>query len=237
MKGRKPEAYEILPVSRTKAEARHYYDRISRIYEYLTRAFERKFAEMALDRLSVEEGETVLEIGFGSGYCLQRIARSVGGGGQVNGIDISSGMITVTKRKLDNAGLEGRVHLIQGDAENLPYSSNALDAVFMSYTLELFDTPEIPRVLEEVKRVLRPGGRLAVASMSKAGGGSIMLRLYEWAHTRWPKHADCRPIYAEQSLSDAGFRIETKDIFKKYGLPNEIVVAIKAGNLREHNSD
>lgn len=224
---RRSAAREILPVSRTKAEARHYYDRLSRIYEYLTRAFERKFAEMALDRLSVEDGETVLEIGFGSGYCLQRIARSVGEGGRVYGIDISSGMITVTRRKLDNVGLEGRVYLMQGDAEHLPYRSNAFDAVFMSYTLELFDTPEIPRVLEEVQRVLRPGGRLAVASLSREGSGSVMLRLYEWAHTRWPKHVDCRPIYVEQSLSDAGFKIETKEIVKKYGLPNEIVVAVK----------
>ena len=222
------EAREILPVSRTKAEARHSYDRISGIYEYLTRAFERKFAELALDRLSVGAGETVLEIGFGSGYCLQRIARSAGEGGRTCGIDISSGMIGVTRRKLDNARLLGRVSLMQGDAENLPYTDNAFDAVFMSYTLELFDTPEIPRVLEEVKRILRPGGRLAAASLSKEGGGSIMLRLYEWAHTRWPKHADCRPIYVEQSLSEAGFRIETKDIFKKYGLPNEIVVALKS---------
>ncbi|UCG82930.1 MAG: methyltransferase domain-containing protein [Dehalococcoidia bacterium] len=222
------EAQEVLPVSRTKTEARHYYDRISRIYEYLTLAFERKFAEMALERLSVEEGDTVLEIGFGSGYCLQRIARSAGEGGRVYGIDISSGMIAVTRRKLSRAGLEGRVCLMQGDAENLPYSDNAFDAVFMSYTLELFDTPEIPRVLEEVKRVLRPGGRLAAASMSREGGGSLMLRLYEWAHTRWPKQADCRPIYVEKSLSDAGFEIETKSIFKKYGLPNEIVVAMKS---------
>jgi len=223
------EAREILPVSRTKAEARHYYDRISRIYDYLTRAFERKFAEIALDRLSVEEGETALEIGFGSGCCLQRIARSVGERGRVYGIDISLGMITVTRRKLDNAGLRVRVNLIQGDAESLPYSDSTFDAVFMSYTLELFDTPEIPRVLEEVKRVLRPGGRLAAASLSRASGGSVMLRLYEWAHTRWPKHADCRPIYLEQSLSDAGFKIETKEIVVKYGLPNEIVIAVKAG--------
>ena len=225
---RRPEAREILPVDRTKAEARYYYDRISGIYEYLTRAFERKLAEMALDRLSVEDGVTVLEIGFGSGYCLQRIARSVGEGGRVYGIDISSGMIAVTRRKLDNAGLKGRVHLMQGDAENLPYSDSAFNAVFMSYTLELFDTPEIPRVLEEVQRVLRPGGRLAVASLSRENGGSAMLRLYEWAHTRWPKHADCRPIYVEQSLSDAGFKIEKKEIVKKYGLPNEIVVAVKS---------
>jgi len=223
------EAREILPVPRSKAEAGRYYDRISRIYDYLTLAFERRFAERALKSLMVTGGETVIEIGFGSGYCLQRIAESVGETGVAHGIDISSGMIKVTGRRLSRAGLTGRVHICRGDAANLPYTDNAFDAVFMSYTLELFDTPEIPGVLEEVQRVLKPGGRLAVASMSRAAGGSVILRLYEWAHTRWPKYADCRPIYSEQLLSQAGFRIETAEIVKSYGFPNEIVIALKAG--------
>lgn len=43
-----------------------------------------------------------------------------------------------------------------------------------------FDTPEIPKVLEQIKRVLKPEGRLVVVSMSKENGESIFLRLYEW---------------------------------------------------------
>ena len=59
----------ILPVPRTRGEARQFYDRVSRFYDCLAGTFERKYAEMALERLSVEEGEIVLEIGFGSGHC------------------------------------------------------------------------------------------------------------------------------------------------------------------------
>ena len=90
----------ILPVPRTRGEARQFYDRISRFYDCLTGTFERKYAEMALERLSVEEGEIVLEIGFGSGRCLGRIAQSVGQTGKACGIDISGGMLEVTKRRL-----------------------------------------------------------------------------------------------------------------------------------------
>jgi ubiquinone/menaquinone biosynthesis C-methylase UbiE len=64
----------ILPVTRSKEDAKQYYDHISRVYDYLTGAFERKYAVMAVERLSVEEGETVLEIGFGPGHCLKRLA-------------------------------------------------------------------------------------------------------------------------------------------------------------------
>ena len=224
--GNQPKASEILSVPRTKEEAKRFYDRISPVYDYLTAAFERKFAERALERLSVGEGETVLEIGFGSGYCLQRIAESVGKTGKAHGLDISSGMLEVTKRRLDKAGLTDRVQLYRGDAANLPYGDNTFDAVFMSYTLELFDTSEIPRVLEEVKRVLKHGGRLGVVSMSKENGESTLLRLYEWAHKKWPRYLDCRPIYVEQSLRDAGYEITAKEKVSLFGLPSEIVIAV-----------
>ncbi len=217
----------ILPVPRSKEEAKRLYDRISWFYGYIPVAFERKYTEMALERLCVQEGETILEIGFGSGYCLKRIAQSVGQTGKAYGIDISSSMLEVTKRRLERAQLIARVELYCGDATKLPYGDNTFDAAFMSFTLELFDTPEIPKVLEEVKRVLRPAGRLGVVSMSREDGGSTLMRLYEWVHMKWPKYVDCRPIYLEASLIEAGYKIESKQKGRLIGLlPWEIVVAV-----------
>jgi demethylmenaquinone methyltransferase/2-methoxy-6-polyprenyl-1,4-benzoquinol methylase len=218
----------ILPVSRTKEEAKQFYDRISKVYDYFTGPFERKYAIMALEHLAIEEGETVLEIGFGPGYCLTRIAQSVGQTGKAFGIDISTGMLTVTRRRLEKARLIDRVELYCGDAVDLPYGDNTLDAAFMSFTLELFDTPEISGVLEEVKRVLKPAGRLGVVGMSKEDGESALLRLYEWFHKKWPKYVDCRPIYVERALWDAGYEITRKEQVKVFGLPGEIVVAVKS---------
>jgi ubiquinone/menaquinone biosynthesis C-methylase UbiE len=217
----------ILPVSRTKGEARRTYDRISRYYSYLAGPFERKYAEMALERLSIRKGVTVLEIGFGTGHCLKRIAESVGPKGNTCGIDISTGMIEITKKGLEEADLEDRVSLFCGDAASLPFDDSTFDAVFMSFTLELFDTPEIPKVLEQIKRVLRPDGRLAVVSISRENGESIFLRLYEWIHNKWPKYVDCRPIYLEQALIDAGYQIRSKEKVKIFRLPAEIIIAVK----------
>jgi demethylmenaquinone methyltransferase/2-methoxy-6-polyprenyl-1,4-benzoquinol methylase len=75
--------------------------------------------------------------------------------------------------------------------------------------------------------VLRPGGRLGVASMSKENEESIFLRLYEWIHNKWPKYVGSRPIYAEQSLIDTGYQIKSKEKVKIFRLPTEIIVAVK----------
>ena len=223
----KSQVSPVLPVPRTKEEAKRFYDWLSRFYDLLA-VFERKYAGMALASLSIKEGETVLEIGFGSGHCFRRIAQSVGQSGKAYGIDISAGMLEVTKRRLEKAQLMARAELYCGDAATLPYDDNTFDAVFMSFTLELFDTPEIPKVLEEVKRVLKPTGRLGIASISRENGRSTLLRLYEWAHRKWPKYIDCRPIYVEASLMDAGYKIRSTEKVRLMRLPVEIAVAVKA---------
>jgi ubiquinone/menaquinone biosynthesis C-methylase UbiE len=216
--------HKILRVYRTKAQAKRNYDKISRFYDCFAGGFESHYRNISLEQLNIKGGETVLEIGFGTGHCLIQIAKSVGKAGMVNGVEISSGMLEVTKKRLEKTGLLDRVDLYCGDAIKMPYNEHKFDAVFMSFTLELFDTPEIPMILGEIKRVLKSQGRLGVVSMSREDGKSILFKLYEWAHKKFPNYADCRPIYVEQSLKEAGFEIKNKNKVKVLGLPLEIVI-------------
>ena len=110
----------------------------------------------------------------------------------------------------------------------MAYKNNKFDAVFMNFTLELFDTPEIPKILTEIKRILKPKGRLGVVSMSKEDGESLLLKLYEWAHKKFPQYFDCRPIYAEESIKNAGLEIKYREKVKLFGPPVEIVIAVKS---------
>ncbi len=216
----------ISRVNRTKEQAKRTYDKISRIYDFIEGSFEKKFRNNALDKLDVKKGETVLEIGFGTGHSLERIADKVGKNGKAYGIDISSGMLDITKSRLEKKGLADRVGLYCGDAINIPYNKSMFDAVFMSFVLELFDTPEIPVILNEIKRILKPNGRLSVVSLSKENDNSRMLKAYEWVHENFPNIADCRPIYVEQSIKNAGYQISYKENITIFGLPGEIVIAI-----------
>lgn len=224
----KSKARDILPVPRTKAEARQAYDMLSRIYAYTLGLIRYNSAEKALQHLSIREGEAVLEIGFGTGDCLKQIPELVGLTGKAYGIDISRGMIERTKRSLEKAELAGTVELCCGDATRLPFNENTFDAVFMSFTLEVFDTPDIPKVLAEIMKVLKAGGRLGIVDMSKENGKSFFLWGYEWLHKKCPKYLGSRPIYAEQCLVDAGYRIESKEKVKVFRVPAEIIIGIKA---------
>jgi ubiquinone/menaquinone biosynthesis C-methylase UbiE len=227
MMAEKEDYQQVSRVHRSKDDAEKYYNRISVVYDWLGGIFERKHAEKALSYLEIENGEVVLEIGFGTGHCLQQIALLVGKTGKAYGIDISDGMLRMTRRRLEKAALLDRVELYQGDASKLPFNDCTFDVVFMSFTLELFDTPEIPELISELLRVLKTGGSVGVASLSKIKGNPLALRMYECLHRKFPKYADCRPIYLEESLSKAGFRIRIKETYSLFALPVEIVVAYK----------
>ena len=218
---------DIQRVRRSKEQARATYDRLSRWYDVLAGSSERPLMLAGLSRLDVQEGEVVLEIGLGTGHGTVALARSVGDTGRVCGLDISKGMLTMARRRLQRAGLSHRVQLHCGDAADLPFTAQSFDAVFAAFTLELFDTPEIPRVLRECWRVLCDGGRLGVVSLSKPARASTAVRLYEWAHKRFPRYVDCRPIYARTALQDAGFRIAHVATQSMWGLPVEIALAEK----------
>jgi ubiquinone/menaquinone biosynthesis C-methylase UbiE len=218
---------EISRVLRSKQVAKASYDRLSHWYDALAGNSERRFTEIGLQKLQVKEGETVLEIGFGTGRALVVLASLVGPSGKVYGIDLSEGMLKVARNRIDQAGVLGWVELRCGDAAKLPFDEALFDVVFMSFTLELFDTPEIPTVLGECYRVLRDSGRMGVVAMSKREQPNWPTRLYEWAHRAFPNYVDCRPIPVQQVLKEAGFRVADSTSLSMWGLPVEVVMVEK----------
>ncbi len=212
---------QIQRVERSREEAKQSYDRMARWYD-LFAGSEKKFTQIGLQKLNVQPGEHVLEIGFGTGQALIELAQA--GAESVSGVDLSEGMLQVAQERVRAADLGERIDLRLGDATQLPFKDGTFDAVFISFTLELFDTPEIPVVLGECRRVLRTGGRLGVVSLAKRE--TLACRVYEWGHAKMPAMLDCRPIFVRQSVEQAGFMIKEAVEVKMWGLPVEVVVAV-----------
>ncbi len=217
----------ILRVTRSKEVAKRSYDRLSRWYDMLAASSEWKYTQLGLQMLVAKEGEHILEIGFGTGNALLSLAKDVGESGSITGIDISEGMLKIAQQKLLKADLDERVKLDCGDGANLPYEASEFDAVFMSFTLELFDTPEILQVLKGCHRLLKPEGRLAVVAMVKKERDNLAVKLYEWAHEALPNYIDCRPILLQSALENSGFGLQKITERRMWGLPLEIALATK----------
>jgi demethylmenaquinone methyltransferase/2-methoxy-6-polyprenyl-1,4-benzoquinol methylase len=232
-------------VPRTEQEAAASYTRLSKWYDRFGSSEEPHIVE-GLRLLDVQPGECVLEVGFGTGRSLIALAHAVRSSGQVIGIDLSPGMINVAREQMrkscpsaaighPDAGfpLKTRgndvVMLHRGSALHLPYATASFDAVFSSFTLDLIDTPDIPIVLGEMRRVLKPRGRVGLVSMSKACDGNAatsgVVKVYERFHRWLPKLIDCRPIYLQSAVESAGLHCEVHQLRSMWGIPVEIVIA------------
>lgn len=216
---------EMSKVNRSKKKAEDHYNKISKYYDYLEGLFEKKHRNYALKKLKIEKGKNVLEIGPGTGHALKKINESVGSKGSVYGLDISRNMLCISKRRLrDNNLLQNSV-LIQGDGSRLPLKNSIFDYCFMSFSLELFDTPDIDNVLSEIRRVLNEEGKICVVSLSKKN--KLPVKLYELLHKFFPRGLDCRPIPVKKLLEKNFFNITYSENKNMMGLPIEIVIGKK----------
>lgn len=192
------------------------YDRISLAYDLLADPAEHQARDRGLDLLDPRPGERVLEIGAGTGRALVALANAVGSSGLVCGLDRSWGML---ERARQRTSASSPVHVQLGDGRFLPYLGETFDAAFMSFTLELFDPPDIGRVLSEVKRLLRPGGRLGVVCLSEVLRPGPAAMAYSLLHRMFPHLIDCRPIDILRHLEESGYRPTVKEESTLWRLP------------------
>jgi demethylmenaquinone methyltransferase / 2-methoxy-6-polyprenyl-1,4-benzoquinol methylase len=159
------------PGSPEKAAVRSMFDRIAPRYDLLNRLLscgvDTRWRRKAVDVLGLEGAGRVLDLCTGTADLLIEALRR-DEARQGVGIDLSSGMLVRGGRKLAARGMAGRSGLACGDGERLPLRSGAFDGALVSFGIRNVGRPE--EALRELRRVLRPGGRLVILEFSMPAG-------------------------------------------------------------------
>ncbi len=158
------------------------------------RAHYRAF-HLTLEKLALKPDDIFLEIGCGGGVLLNMALESVA---QAKAIDHSPDMVRIARDGNEEALSEGRVEIVQGDAESLPWADNLFTCAAAAEMFFFIEDPMI--VLKEFYRVLKPGGRLVITSAE----ASILPRLLFLPWARSMHLYKNREM--ESMLKEAGFR-------------------------------
>jgi SAM-dependent methyltransferase len=196
---------DVAPITRSKDEARNYYNDISSKYEWLAGRFEKEYRDNGVELLAPKSGECILEVGFGTGDSMALIARTIDCSGQLIGIDLSEKMCEMTARRLceQAGGARVRLHLLDNDSGESDESdesdeseltidlyqddalrvaeivgSRRVDGAMIAFTLELFSVDEMTQLLRSLRDIVKPasqGGRIVVVALSKGQQAPTMM--------------------------------------------------------------
>jgi SAM-dependent methyltransferase len=135
----------------------------------------RKLIESALTMLDIKPQHQVLEIGFGGGSALGYACKRLRGG-IVTGIDFSQDMVDRAQDRFRREIAESRMAVQFGDISKLPFPDASFDCVFTINTIYFW--PDTMKGMEEIRRVLKPDGRVAVGYRSKEVLGRLPIAQY-----------------------------------------------------------
>ncbi len=197
-----------------KSEVGKMFDSIAPTYDLLNRGtslgIDTLWRKKMIAKLDPTVHRRILDVATGTAdVAIQTVKRIQAR--HVTGVDLSEGMLAYGRIKVKKAGLERRITLEQGDSEALPYADDHFDAVTVAFGVRNYENLE--RGLSEMRRVLRPGGRLVILEFSRI----------KYAPIRWAFN-----LYFGKIMPLIG-RLQSKDP-RAYAYLFESVQAFPSGN-------
>ena len=210
-----------MPVHQSRQQTKQNYDKLSSYYDWLTRS-EKQLIKAGIELISPSLGDSILDIGSGTGSALKMMAEDFPLPINLIGLDLSRQMLSKSKLKAGDKYLF--LTHVQGDAISLPFKDNLFDHLFCSFTLDLMPAIEINLALDEMRRVIKPSGKLVFISLASSPR-TLAVRLYEAAHKCFPEKLDCRPIPLHDLLKENYFLILRTIKQNNFGLPIWTILA------------
>lgn len=151
-----------------KEQVGRMFDGIAPYYDFLNRflslGIDVSWRRKAIAELDPAQHRRILDVATGTADVAILTAKTLPDT-QITGLDLSSEMLKVGDGKIRKNDLEDRIELLQGDSENLPFEDNSFDALTVAFGVRNYENLE--RGLREMRRVLRPEGKLVVLEFSR----------------------------------------------------------------------
>lgn len=161
--------YQQVPVEQKAERVREVFDSVASQYDLMndlmSLGLHRIWKRFASGLCGVRNGDQVLDLAAGTGDLTRLLARQAGPAGQVIMSDINISMLERGRDRLLDRGVIDGVKLLQANAEQLPLADNRFDCVVIGFGLR--NVTDKQAALEEMQRVLKPGGRLLILEFSR----------------------------------------------------------------------
>ena len=204
------------------ARTRRVYDVLSSVYPLSTFFFHSKAHSCALRHSGIRNGMRVLEVATGSGEMFRRLVRS-NRTGETFGLDLSPKMAARTLQQARREFPGTQTHCGAVDVRDLPFRDRSFDAVMCCYLLELLAREDITRTLDEIRRVLRPGGTFSLVVIGQ--NGPVFNRFYgvagSLAPAFWGRQVESG---VPEMVREAGFDILTDEFVRQGFYPSRVLV-------------
>lgn len=155
------------PEGGKKEQVADMFNNISKTYDllnrFMTMGIDTIWRKNAIRALLPLQPQHILDVATGTGdFALESM--SILKPKKIIGVDISEGMLTVAREKIEKKGLQQQIEVLWGDSENLPFDDETFDAVTVAFGVRNFENLE--KGLHDIRRVLRPGGKAIILELS-----------------------------------------------------------------------
>lgn len=138
-----------------ESSTRKIYDIQSLVYDYTFGKLVKKRIARAIEHMQIQPGQTVLDIGIGTGGSVPFYPAH----GKVIGVDLSSGMLREARKKIEEDGYENTT-VFQGNALELPFEDSSFDHIFISHVISVVSRPDL--LVREAQRVAKAGAKIVI---------------------------------------------------------------------------